>query len=131
MKLAAQAFGLNAILPKGQFKFLRSHKLNWEGYIQPTALSPNYLIKINLASGGSPTISVLKPSLEKRGNLEIPHMYGQEHLCLYKPAYDEWNKTKSVARTIIPWTSLWLFHYEAWHATGIWHGGGEHPNVEN
>ena len=30
----------------------------------------------------------------------------------------------SVVNTIIPWTSEWLLHYELWHATGKWLGGG-------
>ena len=32
-----------------------------------------------------------------------------------------------IADTILPWTSLWLYFYELWHATGQWLGGGEHP----
>jgi len=34
-----------------------------------------------------------------------------------------------VATTIVPWTSLWLRHYEVWHVTGEWWGGGEHPEI--
>ena len=43
----------------------------------------------------------------------------------YKRA-KEWDKTKFIAETIIPWTSEWLLHYEIWVATGTWHGGGIH-----
>jgi hypothetical protein len=30
----------------------------------------------------------------------------------------------AVADTTVPWTALWLYHYEVWHATGEWLGGG-------
>ena len=38
----------------------------------------------------------------------------------------KWNERKMIAKTIIPWTSEWLFHYEIWVTTGTWHGGGIH-----
>lgn len=36
----------------------------------------------------------------------------------------------AVANTIVPWLAEWLEFYEGWLVTGIWYGGGEHPNVE-
>ena len=32
----------------------------------------------------------------------------------------------TIAKTILPWTSEWLVHYQLWLATGEWHGGGIH-----
>jgi hypothetical protein len=29
-----------------------------------------------------------------------------------------------VSDTIVPWLTEWLFHYEAWHASKKWLGGG-------
>lgn len=29
-----------------------------------------------------------------------------------------------ISETTVPWLSLWLLHYEAWHAIGEWLGGG-------
>jgi len=29
--------------------------------------------------------------------------------------------------TYIAWTSEWLWHFEDWLTTGVWAGGGEHP----
>lgn len=29
--------------------------------------------------------------------------------------------------TYIAWTSEWLWHFEDWLITGVWAGGGEHP----
>ena len=35
-----------------------------------------------------------------------------------------------ISETIMPWLALWLFHYEAWHATGEWLGGGQEPTTK-
>ena len=45
-------------------------------------------------------------------------MYDQERLCLYLPGSGEWSGGMSLAHTVIPWVSVWLFYYELWHATG-------------
>ena len=39
---------------------------------------------------------------------------------------NEWNERKMIAKTIIPWTSEWLMHYEYWVTAGVWNGGGIH-----
>ena len=53
----------------------------------------------------------------------------QSCLCLYDYRDDEWGPHRSIADTIIPWASEWLFFYEAWLATGKWSGGGrDHPS---
>jgi len=36
----------------------------------------------------------------------------------------------SIASTILPWASEWLFHYEIWRATGEWTGGGREPAAD-
>jgi hypothetical protein len=38
----------------------------------------------------------------------------------------------SIAATIVPWLSLWLYYYEVWLATGAWEGGGisHEPKLE-
>ena len=57
-------------------------------------------------------------------------MYEQDRLCLYLPGTGEWTSDKPIALTIVPWTSLWLYFYEVWRATGEWLGGGIEPDVE-
>ena len=75
--------------------------------------------------GGQPQIKVEQPNLTLfEGQDEIPHMYGQEHLCLFYPKNREWTPHKLLSRTVVPWISDWLGHYEYWLATGIWEGGG-------
>lgn len=98
------------------------------GLIQPTSRSIEYLftLKYNLAE--KPKIKIVYPELKKneKGE-EAEHLYEFGYLCLYQPKYKEFTKTDLLADTIIPWTSLWLYHYEVWHITGKWLGGGEHP----
>lgn len=100
----------------------------WTGTIQPTAISESYKIKVCYSLNKVPQVWVISPELIKRKNGEnIPHIYSKNELCLYYPKYWEWNKNMIVAETILPWTSLWLYYYELWHATGKWLGEGIHP----
>lgn len=105
----------------------RNECLVWNGFIQPTPCSPNYSIKLTYRIRKRPEIIVLSPKLEKWNGQRLPHTFSSERLCLYRNIYGEWSSDKSIATTIIPWTSLWLYFYEIWLATGKWMGGGEHP----
>ena len=97
--------------------------------MQPSAMSEEYQIKVVYKLGDTPQVSILFPQLRGRSDHPtIPHVYSGNHPCLYLPRADEWNPGKSIAETIIPWASLWLYYYEVWHATGEWLGGGMHPN---
>lgn len=131
ISLAKQSYALLEYYP--QFKAnLTPEIVTWVGEIQPSPLSEIYTIKIELGLTEWPKVWVLSPPLNKRGEEEtIPHMYGQERLCLFYPKSGEWSRDKWVYRTIIPWTCLWLYHYEIWHITGEWLGGGIHPIVED
>ena len=72
--------------------------------------------------------TVLTPELTARNGERIPHMFNGKELCLFRYKYYEWNSSMHLAETILPWTSLWLHHYEIWHATGVWCGSKqEHP----
>lgn len=96
--------------------------------MQPTPLSTKYRIRIQYARDIFPEVSVITPALIKRSEQDkIPHTYPNGHLCLYLPWAKEWTQNMLISETIVPWTSLWLYYYEIWHATGGWLGGGEHP----
>lgn len=103
----------------------------WIGELQPTPLSKIYRIKILYSLHGRyriPETYVLKPQISDRSEKEaIPHVYPGNQLCLYHPSYGEWSQQKYIAKTIVPWASLWLLYYERWKITGEWTGGGEHP----
>lgn len=108
---------------------LTSHSsMKVSGTMQPTARSEVYHFVLTYTLADNPKVKIVSPVLEKneKGE-EIPHLYPGGHLCLYHPRYGEFSRTYLLCETIIPWTSLWLYHYEIWHVTGDWLGGGEHP----
>lgn len=100
------------------------------GDLQPSELSAVYTVSVRQRGGRNPEVRVLSPRLEAGPDGEpIPHMYGQERLCLFVPGSDEWKPDAPLAYTILPWSSLWLYFYEVWKATGEWLGGGIHPEI--
>ena len=108
---------------------VRGNTLVAAGELQPDPLCRKYTIEIRYAVGNPPEVRVLSPKLEPRADTDrIPHMYGQERLCLFLPGTGQWSSAKPLAVTIVPWASLWLYFYEVWRATGEWLGGGEEPD---
>lgn len=83
-----------------------------------------------------PLVRVMSPRLmpqwDAAEEAPLPHVYFQEPdiryspLCLFDPAVGEWDHSKSIAMTTIPWAADWLACYEIWLATGRWRGGGRH-----
>jgi hypothetical protein len=107
---------------------VRSGKLTAVGDLVPSPLSATYTVRIALQGGGRPEVRVVSPELKARDDGgQIPHMYGQERLCLYLPWAGQWTAEKPIAVTIVPWASMWLYFYEVWRATGEWLGGGVEP----
>lgn len=101
------------------------------GPIRPTPLSETYRVRVEYRVGDRPNVWVDEPTLRRRSPDEpIPHTYPGDRLCLYLPRAGEWSKYDLIARTVIPWASLWLLYYESWLVTGTWQGGGEHPGNE-
>jgi hypothetical protein len=106
--------------------FIHMNTLTLIGNVKPSALSPNYKIKIQYTLDKNPKVKVISPKLTihpKRKNL--PHTYVGEYLCLH---HNEFSKTDDyISETIIIWTTWWLYFYEIWLSTGEWLGGGTHP----
>jgi len=99
--------------------------LEWEGPLQPIDAAHEYRIRIAYRLRQPPKVRVLAPELKVNSEGKpIPHRYRDGSLCLYYPRYREWTSAMAIAETIVPWTSLWLYHYEVWHAIGDWLGGG-------
>ena len=106
-----------------------TNKLKATGHLQPTARSIVYKVQIDYKLDKYPDIIVLEPKLVPNFNNEKPqHLYPQDKLCLFRPIYRQFKFSDLISETIIPWISLWLYHYEVWHLTGEWLGGGEHPD---
>ncbi len=106
----------------------RQRSIIWTGPWRPTELSNEYTLQIVYRQSFRPRIAVLHPQLELAlGQAKLPHVYedGQKDICVHRP--EEWNKSMSIALTIMPWISQWLYFYEAWVLTGKWLGKGTHP----
>jgi hypothetical protein len=99
-----------------------------EGEIRPTARSVAYRVRIEYRADEPPRVHVLSPKLEPREEGgRLPHVYPGDRLCLYLPGTGEWSPDMSLAHTIVPWASEWLFFYETWRVLGVWLGGGVEP----
>ncbi len=111
----------------------KKNQLFWFGKIKPTALSKEYTVILKYQPGKSPRVWVVGDELEKLDDPNFPHKYNIDvenkmvRICLYR--YSEFNSSKLLSNTIIPWTIEWLYFYELWLATGEWLGGGEHPDA--
>jgi hypothetical protein len=130
LPMVHQVFAIKGIHPRFQCTSKGNHAI-WIGPVKPSAMSHEYQVRIVYEFGDSPKVWVLSPALKPRcDGGRIPHVYGGPRPCLYLPNSGEWRPDRYIADTIIPWTSLWLYYYEVWHATGEWLGGGVHPDPQ-
>lgn len=103
----------------------------WTGDVKPQFFS--YRLEIRYEIDDFPEVRVLSPELiQMPDNPDgpLPHVYGplsDPTLCLFDPAADEWDGSKLVSRTTLPWAIDWITFYEFWLMTGVWSGGGRHP----
>jgi hypothetical protein len=113
---------------KGDF---RRERLVWRCDLSPSPLGRTYSIRIEYRSGSAPKVFVEAPNLiELAGGKRLPHVYQQDppQLCLYLPKSGEWAPWMRIDQTIVPWAVLWFFYFEDWLRTGVWSGGGMHPD---
>lgn len=122
-----QLWRMRELYPQFTFTWERG-LIRWTGDIQPTDASCRYRIAISYRLEQTPKVNVLSPRLVDRGDGKpIPHRHKEGNLCLYLTNSGEWTIDQYIAETFVPWTSLWLYYYEVWLATGEWLGGGVHP----
>lgn len=109
--------------------YLHAGRFSWTYETSPSALSRVYRIRVEMGHDNSPDVFVEEPDLTLlAAGRELPHIYHDPtRLCLYLPGTSEWVPSMRLDQTVVPWTSLWLFYFEDWLATGDWKGGGEHP----
>ncbi|MDX6589550.1 MAG: hypothetical protein QOI84_824 [Solirubrobacterales bacterium] len=125
-KTLAQQLGALARLPVTLAVEIRRSRLHWRAELQPTPLSRTYSVGLAYAfGGGAPRVEVLTPQLKEEGVSRLPHVLSGDALCLCYPW--QWDDGKLIARTIVPWASEWLLHFELWKVDRIWHGGGHEP----
>lgn len=127
---AQQHFDLRACeLCRGEGS-VRAGQLTWTYDVAPTALSRLYTVRIEQRQGDHPKTFVVSPDLVALGDgRRLPHVYAQKppELCLFYPKHREWDASQLISRTIVPWTSVWLFYFEEWLFSDDWKGGGIHP----
>lgn len=111
---------------------VRANRLTWQTAVQPTPLARIYQASIVYSLGKTPAVRISDPDLELLAQgRPLPHVYTNPlRLCLHLPGTEDWNSTKRIDQTIIPWTYTWLFYFEDWLATNDWKGGGRHPGDE-
>ncbi|MCC7230887.1 MAG: hypothetical protein IT203_10880 [Fimbriimonadaceae bacterium] len=90
----------------------------WKGKLQPQPGSPVYSVVVRYRPGHPPEVRVKSPQIRR----DAPHVYPGGILCLYWPKDRNWDSSKLVAETIVPWTAEWLLYYELWLDTGEWLG---------
>lgn len=108
-----------------EFSRCKRNEMRVRMYITPTADSETYTIDIKYKLNSRPNVFLISPSLKTFNGEKPHHLYGEHNgnpiLCLYYPKYKEWTKFCYISDTIIPWISTWLFAYEYWLITGVWH----------
>lgn len=127
--LTIQASVLKSYFPESTYS-INNLKLVWKGKISPSELSDEYEIKLIYSLNEHPNVYVINKKLSlAEGHEKLPHIYGSnenQNLCLYFRQGREWGDQMLIAKTILPWTSEWLWFYENWLATGKWMGRGIH-----
>lgn len=99
--------------------------LHWTGAFQPTALNRIYKVKLKLDKSLVPILHVKEPDIHLQYGNELPHCYHaiDHRLCLYEPKDHPNLKYVPITRTVLRWTSEWLYYFEAWESNGkIWIG---------
>lgn len=109
---------------------LKAGVLRWTGELQPSEVSRQYHVDLRYTPPYCPRVFVRRPKLVSDATGNLPHIYPDGSLCLHEP--DQWTPGNPIAKTILPWISEWLLHYELWRATGEWCGsGGNHTGPIN
>lgn len=133
--LALQRAKIKQDWPEGVFTNVSYKKFVWLVKIKPTNISRSYDIRLECEINRPPRVYLYGENLKKLECSDFPHNYGRDlnkyevRLCLALPK--EFNYGMFVSDTIIPWTVEWLFYYEIWLYSGIWYGGGIHPQKKN
>jgi len=130
LPFAAQQYALVTLYPTSQC-VTRRDRLVWRGELQPTPLSRLYRVCIEYEMRQVPNVFVVEPLLRKIADAgfskdrKLPHVYPEQGdpLCLYN-GLREWNSARLIARSIVPWTCLWLQFFEVWVNTNTWEGSG-------
>jgi hypothetical protein len=106
----------------------RGNPWAWDGVLSPLGAGAYRVRVAYFPTLARPRVTVLEPKLELvEGATKVPHTFDSGRVCVHLT--EEWDPSMYLHQTIVPWTSLWLYYYEVWLATGEWLGGGHgHPS---
>lgn len=127
ISLIHQAGTLKSFFPASEIVRKGEDELIWVGEITPTPLSETYRVQLHYKRGAFINVFVIDRKLKLAdGASKLPHVYStrRQQLCLYYPKDNEWHSGMFYVKSLIPWASEWLYHYEIWVGSGEWHGGG-------
>ena len=123
LSIDVQVRSLRENYPLGQLALADDARLRWFCNLRPYPLANNYFVQFDYTIGGIPHARVVAPDLVVPAGERLPHVFPDGTICIYdcRPGKDEWNPRMPLA-DIVPWAELWLYYYETWLVTGIWHG---------
>lgn len=127
LTLLQQLFLINGKYKNVIKSYIKNNTLVVALKIKPTENSSEYIVEVRYKKGYKPTALLVYPNLQEFEGKRPHHIYGFRRdkaiLCIYDTRNKscEWNKDMVLADTVIPWVSTWLFAYEYWLITGVWH----------
>lgn len=132
--LAQRAIELRALSLHGaHLVFLSGRALRYRFHLTPSEFGRVYACELRVTPGfRPPEMLILSPDLTTlTEGTALPHVYPNNgpgtKLCLWWPRQREWLPQMKLVDTYIAWTAEWLWYFEDWLTTGVWAGGGEHP----
>lgn len=132
--LAQRAMELRVLpLDGAQLKFRSGRALLYRFHLAPSDYGRVYECELRVTPDSRPPeMYVLSPNLKELADqVVLPHIYPNNgigtKLCLWWPKQREWQPQMNLMDTYIAWTAEWLWYFEDWLTTGVWAGGGEHP----
>lgn len=136
---------MGAVLPDWKVTKEDDRTAVWVGHLRPN--KTNYRIRIfyrvprlldnTTVKRVQPRVFIDSPKLIPNADSDLPHVYwpkgdptaGDPCLCLFDPDH-EWSICDHLADTTVPWSSTWLYWYEAWRVSNIWFGPARHEGEE-
>lgn len=64
----------------------------------------------------------IKVYIEEPLLTENKHLWPDGSLCLWKDTNFQWKKGMNIEKDLFPSICTWIYHFEKWVETGIWHG---------
>lgn len=131
--LAIQLVNLKRMFP-ASVGSVDGERLRWSyDKFQASPVSGVYRIEIEGRLGMKPAIWLSGDAINEGNINESPHHYAIDaeglriRICLDR---FDWKPHQLYSSTYIPWAMEWIVFFEIWCATGVWSGGGIHPQLD-